>query len=92
MHGAQSRHRILLEPVSEEVAVLLESESNELAKFKGQRVHLIVVLVERVVYTKSTVCIRGTVAISFATGTCFYSINGVPIFTTIMTLNTKVWN
>ena len=53
---------------------------------------LIVVLVERVVYTKSTVCIRGTVAISFATGTCFYSINGVPIFTTIMILNTKVWN
>ena len=47
MHGAQSRHRILFEPASEEVAVLLESESNELAKFKGQRVHLVVVLVEK---------------------------------------------
>ena len=47
MNGAQSRHRILFEPASEEVAVLLESESNELAKFKGQRVHLVVVLVEK---------------------------------------------
>ena len=47
MHGAQSRHRILLEPISEEVAVLLESESNELAKFKSQLVHLVVVLVEK---------------------------------------------
>ena len=52
---------------------------------------LIVVLVERVVYTKSTVCLRGTVATSFAT--CgFYSINGVPNFTTSMTLNTKALN
>ena len=47
MHGAQRRHGILLEPFSEEVAVFLESEGNELAKFKGQLVHLVVVLVEK---------------------------------------------
>ena len=47
VHRAQRRHGILLEPVSEEVAVLLESEGNELAKFKGQLVHLVVVLVEK---------------------------------------------
>ena len=47
VHGAQRRHGILLEPVSEEMAVLFESEGNELAKFKSQLVHLVVVLVEK---------------------------------------------
>lgn len=46
VHAAESRHRVMLEPVAEKVPVLLESNGDVLAQLERQLVHLVVVLFE----------------------------------------------
>ena len=50
VHKSKCRHGVMFEPVSEEMAVFIQTESDQLAKFKSQCMHFIVMLVEKLLY------------------------------------------